>query len=228
MRERLLRILEKEGGFTLPEMLVTMVVMLAVMFALYNIFDMSIRVFVFGNDKVEAVENARLGLERMEREIRAAHHYNQSDDSTANDHLFFNTSNPGTGTVPSGTQITFGNDLGATADGKIDCPNPQGNCEYITYKLASTADSARACSAASAPCTLRRVNTNNSANGGDPVADFVRPGGLTFTYFEGDGTSPESESEITRVLIRLQIDVGGRTQSLTSNVNLRNRTEAGS
>ena len=37
-----------------------MLIMIAVMFALYSIFDMSLRVFRFGNDKVEAVENARL------------------------------------------------------------------------------------------------------------------------------------------------------------------------
>ncbi len=227
MRKRFLRVLREEAGFTLPEMLVTMMVMLVVMFALYNIFDMSIRVFAFGNDKVEAVENARLGLERMEREIRAAHPYNKSDDSTANDHLFFNTGSPGTGAVPPEDRITFGNDLGATADRKIDCPNPGGRCEYITYKLASTADSADACSAATAPCTLRRVNTNNSANSGDPVVEFVSPGGLTFTYFESDGTTPENESEITGVMIRLQINVDARTQSLTTNVNLRNRTGAG-
>lgn len=67
------RLLKDERGFSLPELLVTMLMMLTVMFALYSIFDMSLRVFSFGNDKVEAVENARLGLERMEREIRAAY-----------------------------------------------------------------------------------------------------------------------------------------------------------
>src|SRR5215218_5451234 len=62
------RILRDEGGFTLPELLVTMVMMIVVLFALYSIFDMSIRVFSFGNDKTEAVENARLGMEKMARE----------------------------------------------------------------------------------------------------------------------------------------------------------------
>ncbi len=227
MRKQLMRVLTQEGGFTLSEVLVTMMVMLLVMFALYNIFDMSIRVFMFGNDKIEAVENARLGLERMEREIRAAHPYIKVDDLTTNDHLFFSTSSPGTGAMPSSSQITFGNDLDSPGNGRIDCPNSAGRCEYITYKLASTADSARACSDATAPCTLRRVNTNNSANSGDPVADFVQPGGLTFTYFASDGTPPKSEAEITRVLVRLQIDVDGRNQSLTTNINLRNRTGVG-
>jgi prepilin-type N-terminal cleavage/methylation domain-containing protein len=37
--------LREEGGFTLPELMVTMVMMLTVLFALYSIFDMSLRVF---------------------------------------------------------------------------------------------------------------------------------------------------------------------------------------
>ncbi len=225
MRERLLRVLREEGGFTLPEMLVTTVIMLVVMFALYNIFDMSIRVFTLGNDKAEAVENARLGLEKMEREIRAAYPVDRSDP--AKGYLFFSARGAASDppqAMPSAAEITFGNELGA-GDGRITCGRP---CEYITYKLVSTANSSRACSVANAPCTLSRVDTNNAANSGDAVVEFVQPGGLTFAYFESDGTAPESESEISRVLVRLQVDVDGRTQSLTTNINLRNRTEAGS
>ena len=66
-------LLREESGFTLVEMMVTVVVMLAALSALYSIFNTSVRIFSFGNDKVEAVENARLGLERMEREVRAAY-----------------------------------------------------------------------------------------------------------------------------------------------------------
>jgi Tfp pilus assembly protein PilV len=64
--------LRDEDGFTFPEVLVATTLMVVVLFALYSIFDMSIRVFSFGNDKTEAVENARLGLERMEREIKGS------------------------------------------------------------------------------------------------------------------------------------------------------------
>jgi len=74
------RLVEDESGFTLSELLVTMLMMLTVMFALYSIFDMGIRIFRFGNDELEAVENARLGLEKMEREIRGAYPYSDSDD----------------------------------------------------------------------------------------------------------------------------------------------------
>ena len=89
-----------QSGFTLPEVLVAMVMMLTVMFALYSIFDMSLRVFSFGNNKVEAVENARLGVSKMEREIRAAYPENKASGS---DTLLFSNTNSDT--------IIFRNDL---------------------------------------------------------------------------------------------------------------------
>jgi prepilin-type N-terminal cleavage/methylation domain-containing protein len=63
----------KDDGFTLPEVLVAMTMMVTVLFALYALFDTSVRIFSYGSDELEAAENARLGLERMEREIRAAY-----------------------------------------------------------------------------------------------------------------------------------------------------------
>lgn len=100
MKQHVLRRLRgEESGFTLVEVMVTMMLMLVVMFALYSIFDMSLRVFGFGNDKTEATENARLGLERMEREIRAAY---PQDKANGNETLL---------TTRTADQITFGNDL---------------------------------------------------------------------------------------------------------------------
>lgn len=62
-----------EAGFALPEALVAMVMTAAVLLALYAVFDAGMRVFGAGRDRTEAVEAARLGLTRMEREIRAAY-----------------------------------------------------------------------------------------------------------------------------------------------------------
>lgn len=119
------RLVEEQKGFTLAEVLVTMLMMLTVMFALYSIFDMTLRVFSFGNDKVEAVENARIGMERMEREIRAAYPYDKVDETSPNEELF-----PYFGSEPS-NQITFGNDT--NGDRQID-PS-----EEITYRVNGTA-----------------------------------------------------------------------------------------
>jgi Tfp pilus assembly protein PilW len=227
------RFLREEGGFTLVEMLVTTVLMIVVLSALYSIFDMSVRVFSTGNNKVEAVESARVGLEKMEREIRAA--YPVSSGSST---LFFNangsTSNPPQ-QMPSATQITFGNNLGAprgelgAADDAITCGTP---CEYITYKLTDDSSGLVACTVA--PCTLRRVNAANSAdaNHQDPVVENVDPGGpnngIVFRYLQSDGTTATSQNQISIVSISLDISVDGgiynsATQTLTTMIDLRNR-----
>jgi type II secretory pathway pseudopilin PulG len=67
------RLLRDEDGFTLAEVLVAMTMMVTVLFALYAIFDTSVRFLRYGSDELEAVESARIGLERMAREIRAAY-----------------------------------------------------------------------------------------------------------------------------------------------------------
>ncbi len=90
-----------EEGFTLVEMMVTIVIMLAIFFALHAIFDMSMRVFSFSNNKVEAVENARVGMERLVRELRMAYPYNKT--SSPPDERLLSTMGE--------TQVTFGNDL---------------------------------------------------------------------------------------------------------------------
>ena len=67
------RSLADEGGFTLTEVVVSMTMMVAVLFSLYAIFDATVRVFDLAGDELEAAESARLGMGRMEREIRAAY-----------------------------------------------------------------------------------------------------------------------------------------------------------
>ena len=71
---------KEETGFTLVEVLVSAMMMIGVLFALYAIFDVSVRAFGYGGDRLEAVGNARLALGRMEREIRAAYPYDLTSD----------------------------------------------------------------------------------------------------------------------------------------------------
>jgi len=183
------RLLNEEGGFTLPEMLVTMMIMITVLFALYSIFDMSIRVFSFGNDKVEAVENARLGLERMERELRNAYPYNRDSDPPP---LFL------AGGFTSNS-VTFRNDLNGNR-----AANDSG--EQITYTLGG----------------------NSLQRNSQPVVEFVKANGLTFQYLDKSGNPTTTEPAISRVRIKLEIEIdrgslGTRTQTLTTDVDLRNR-----
>lgn len=205
--------LDGEEGFSLPELLVTMLLMMTAMIALYSVFDMSLRVFSFGNDKTEAVENARLGMERMEREIRTAYPYNKLDGDTTNDNILYGV--PSSTTVPTnpaGT-ITFFNDL--NGDYAESPPLPTDPGERITYAL-STGPS---------PTLLRN---------GEPVVEFVRPNGLRFTFCESvDSCDPVSppllrEGQVKLVHIELRVEVdrgisGAATQTLITDVKLRNR-----
>jgi len=225
IRERFLR---EERGFSLPEMMVTITIMMVVFFALYGIFDTSVRIFAIGNNKAEAIESARVGVEKMEREIRAAYAVDGNDP--ANTHLFFSadgsTTNPPQA-MPTATQITFGNDLGAGGAGneKIECGTP---CEYITYKLTDD-DDASSDPCAAYPCDLRRVNAVDSTDPGSPVVENVMLNGLTFTYYASDGsTVAATEDAIAKVRVRLEIaeSQGTRfeaTQLLTTEIDLRNR-----
>ena len=223
------RFLRGEGGFTLIEMLITLTIWIAVLFTLYSVFDQSVRIYMVGNNKVEAAESARLGLEKMEREIRAAYPVDASADP-ANRFLFFsaNGASPPTAAVmPTASQITFGNELGAdgAGDGKILCGTP---CEYITYKLTDDANGSTAPCTVS-PCDLRRVNTATSTAAGQPVVDnAVFPGGLDFTYLRSDGTPATTEGQIAKVRVSLVITVdpgtqNAATQRLTTEIDLRNR-----
>ncbi len=205
------RFLKEERGFTLPELMVTMMIMVIMLFALYSIFDMSIRVFSFGNDKVEAAENARLGLEKMAREIRAAY---PADKASGRDHLFWSRSAPSAAAMPTDSQITFGNDLNGNLKIYNSAINILDPNEEITYVLSS----------AGPPHTLQRiVNDASGSYTTGPVVEFVKANGLKFIYLKMDGTSATREADIAIVRIDLTIDVRGRTQTLTTDVALSNR-----
>ena len=222
------RFLKDERGFTLSEMLVTTIIMMVVLLALSGLFDMSLKVFSFGNNKVEAVESARVGMGKMEREMRQAYYYDLTSNPQKT-YLLLNPANPTTAlTVPptNVTQVTFGNDLpGAPGAGnsKIECGSP---CEYITYKLTDDTSNSP-CTAA--PCSLRRVNTATPSDWGAPVTENILvPNGLSFTFLRTDGGTPANEGEVGMVIIRLTVSVKqgighAGTQTLTTIVDLRNR-----
>lgn len=193
-----------QGGFTLPEMMITITIMVAVLFSLLSIFDTSIRVFSLGNDKVEAVENARLGLDRMARELRAAYPY---DRINGQPHLFWSSGVPTAGAMPSSAGATFGNDVNGNR--KIDAG------EQITYGLG-----------AGTPAVLLRNGEGVIEHVQDVNADGQA---LTFEYKNASGGAATSEAEISMVRIKLEIAVEGTgstgpvSQVLETEVALRNR-----
>jgi prepilin-type N-terminal cleavage/methylation domain-containing protein len=116
------RLLREERGFTLTEVMVTTLIMSIVLFALYSIFDMSLRVVGYGNAAVEATDEARLGLAKMERELRAAYPYNRTNGNTT---LLTNY---------NAQQVTFGNDRNGNRR-IVDAMGVADANEQITYTL---------------------------------------------------------------------------------------------
>ena len=217
------RILRDESGFTLIEMVVTMMIMILVLFALYSIFDMSIRVFSLGNDKIEATENARLGLETIEREIRAAY---PVDRITDKDHVFFTPGFSASPARPGAQTITFGNDLPSVGPPQV-APNRRVDPEEeITYELRETQNLNNPCptTGSAGICSLaRRKGTTGTV---EPVVDFVVPNGLAFEYLRGNlaPTDPSLDgTDIGIVRLTLQVSKDGRRQTLTTDIDLRNR-----
>jgi len=212
VRERL----DREDGFSLVEMMVTMLIMLIVLFALYGIFDMSLRVFSFSNNKVEAVEQARVGLERMEREIRAAYPYNKGGTGVLADPRVLETM--------AGNEIAFGNDTSGNYVVEAG--------EKIRYKLLKDS-SPTICNLGDSDCKVYR-----SAGGGSfsrlvefvpaPTTSPAYAGGLRFTYLDANNTVTAVEANVRVVRIELDVivDQGSRDegkQTLVTEVALRNR-----
>lgn len=207
------RLIREQAGFTLVEMMVTMMVMIVVLFALYNIFDSSVRVFSFGNNKVEAVENARLGLEKMEREVRAAYPVNKAGGD------------PQVLSSWTAKRVTFGNDL--DGNGRIECVSGGTPCERITYDVYQPAGGS----------TYALGRANSVSGGMEPVVEFIdytdtNNTGLSFKYYEKNGTTeivPGSgdESKIAVVQVELKVKKEGAsqdaTQVLATDIALRNR-----
>jgi type II secretory pathway component PulJ len=166
MRRQFIR---EEGGFTLPEMLVSITFMIVMLFALYSVFDMSIRVYGFGIDKLEATENARLGLEKLARGLRTAYPYDKVNEQ---EHLFWTSANPATPALPTSSSVTFGNDV--NADRKIDVAT-----EPITYSLSGN--------------TLQR-NGQPAVDFVQNAPEVVGPA-LSFQYLDANGNTVTSGNE---------------------------------
>jgi type II secretory pathway component PulJ len=199
----------KDGtGFTLVEVLVSAMMMFGVLFALYAIFDVSVRAFGYGGDRLEAVGSARLALGRMEREIRAAYPYDLTSNPPRR-YLFLNPTDPTKPAVPTATHIAFGNETGG--DRKI------GATEVIGYYLSGH--------------DLKRSKGGSAQT----LVDSVPTDGLQFTPCRSPDDCPPAlaitdEAEIRLLRIELAVDVRRRGQDptrqiLVTDVYLRNRGE---
>jgi type II secretory pathway component PulJ len=195
-----------EAGFTLVEVLVAATMMFAVLFALYAVFDVSVRAFGYGGDRVQAVGDARLAMDRMEREIRAAYPYDLTTDPPRR-YLFLDPLDPTKPAVPTATRIAFGNET--EGDRKI------GASEVVGYYLSGH--------------DLKR----SKGGGVQTLLDSVATDGLRFTPCRTAVDCPPAvaitdEAEVRLVRIELAVEVERRgedpaRQKLATDVYLRNR-----
>jgi len=196
----------EQAGFTLVEVLVASTMMFAVLFALYGIFDVSVRAFGYGGDRLDAVENARLAVDRMEREIRAAYPYDLTSDPPKR-YLFPDPLDPTKPAVPTPTRIVFGNETGG--DRRISAT------EVLGYYLSGH--------------DLKRSKGGSVQT----LVDSVATDGLRFTLCRSADDCPPAvaiteEAEIKLVRIALTVEVKRRgedpaRQTLATDVYLRNR-----
>ena len=195
-----------EAGFTLVEVLVAATMMFAVLFALYAVFDVSVRAFGYGGDKLKAVGEARLALGRMEREIRAAYPYDLTTDPPRR-HLLLDPLDPTKPAVPTLTRIAFGNETGG--DQKI------GASEVVGYYLSGH--------------DLKRSQGGSVQT----LVDSVATNGLRFTPCRSADDCPpsvavtdEAEIRLVRIELAVEVEVRGEDparQALATDVYLRNR-----
>jgi type II secretory pathway component PulJ len=200
------RFWREAAGFTLVEVMVSSMMLFAVLFALYAIFDVSVRTFGYGRDRLESVENARLALGKMEREIRAAYPYDLAS-SPPKRHLFLNPADPTKPAVPTATRVAFGNETGG--DRGI------GPTEVIGYYLSGH--------------DLKRSKGGSVQT----LVDSVPTDGLRFTPCRTADDCPPTltitdESEVRLLRIELAVEVRRRAQdptrqTLATDVYLRNR-----
>ena len=196
----------REAGFTLVEVMVASTMMFAVLFALYAIFDVSVRAFGYGGDRVQAVGDARLALDRMEREIRAAYPFDPTS-SPPKRYLFLDPLDPTRPAVPIATRIAFGN--------KTDGDRKIGATEVVGSYLGGH--------------DLKRSKGESAQT----LVDSVTTNGLYFTPCRTADDCPPAvaiadEAEIRIVRIELVVEVERRgedpaRQRLATDVYLRNR-----
>lgn len=208
--------MSKEDGFTLAEVLVVMTMLVVVLFALHALFDAAVRIMGVGEDELEAAQSARTGLEKMQREIRAAYPY---DAAAGEDHLLWNTGDPTTGAIPAPARISFGNDL--DGDGRVGCPPPpapSSACEVISYRLYRPAGS---------PSYALGRAKSRAGNLQPVVGNVSDVDALEFEYLDAFGNPATSEPEVSAVRITLETEVGDSTRTLATEAHLRNRGSAG-
>ena len=186
--------IQKKNGFSVPELLIAMLIGLVVLGAVYSLFTMQNKQFSNQEQITEMQQNARMAMAMMIREISMAG-YNQTSSSctvpvTAVPHCTGTTTAtnaPCTGiTNAAASSISFTADLNANCSIAASVANPDEN---ITYSLDTST---------SVPFLGRTSNGTKQS-----VIDNVAA--LSFVYYDGSGTVTANLSSIRKIKIGITI-----------------------
>ena len=160
-----------EGGFTLAEVLVATTLSTMVLLGLYLLYDVNQATFIRGEQRTDLQQNARIGMDRLVRELRLA----------GNDPSGVLTGVP---TIPGGQDNCSGAPaapLEAIENAEhtcirfyadVDPTPPAGTTERVEYSY----------DAANQLLRRRQWDVTGASNGAQPLAERVTA--LTFAYYD--------------------------------------------
>jgi len=171
-------------GFTIAELLVSMMIGLLILFSVYNIFTNQIRQFKTQSVGLEMLQNARVGLDFIVRELRIAG-YSPTGALPACQGTNTATNTPCVGlTAIAGGSISFTADLDGDGSLTPDDTNPDENITYAVY-----ADGGVLC-------------LGRTANGSrQPAVENISA--LSFNYYDGSNQTTTNLARIRKISVSL-------------------------
>jgi len=196
----------KDRGFTLIELMISMVVGLVVLAAAYGVFDLQNKTLTTQEKLASVYQNARIAMEMMGREISMAG-YNQTSTGTTPLQRCKNALVTA-GTACAGIRAANANSISFTMDvtnnagtgspdGDRDDPN-----ENITYELYTPSGS-------DVQVLGRKSSTSASKQ---QVVEYVDA--LSFAYYKSDGTVWQSATNDLGDIRRVKITITTRAATV--------------
>jgi len=196
-----------DRGFTLVELMISMVVGLVVLGATYAVFTVQSRYLTNQAQLASVYQNARIAIEMMCREISMSG-YNQTTSSsitpmTRCTDALVAAGTPCVGiTNASAAAISFTADLNGNGNATSDSTNPNENITYFVYSPSGGVQS------------LGRTSNGQT----NPVVEYVEALSFAYEYEDGSVHLTPDLSLIRRVRITI------RTRSATEDTNYTDQT----
>lgn len=208
-----------EGGFTLAEVLVATTLSTMVLLGLYLLYDVNQATFIRGEQRTDLQQNARIGMDRLVRELRLA-------------------GNDPSGVLTGGPAIPGGQDncSGAPAAPLEAIENAEPTCIrfYADVDPTGPAGTERveySYDAANQLLRRRQWDVTGASNGAQPLAERVTA--FFLTYYDGNngmitlsGTPPQVPTPSLRNIRRISLTITtGDTQTGSAAQNFTLRAE---